>query len=392
MRFALEPLTLTLGRLHNEVFFTAYLSFMPDFIKGLELSRLFFEEAVAPILDAEFPRLVYAAARIGSGSEVLGFDDGMSADHCWGPRVELFLSEEDFDASRRGVDEALKSRLPRVFRGYPTSFTDPDPNDNGTFRLELKDDGPVNHGVEITTARRFFLDYFDFDLGRDIEPADWLTFPEQKLRTLASGHVFRDRAGLEDVRRKFSYYPRDVWLYLLASAWARVGQEEHLMGRAGMVGDDLGSALIGARLVRDLMRLCFLMERTYAPYPKWFGTGFARLDCAAELSAHLRAALAAATWQERERHLVPAYEQVARMHNALGLTDTMPTAARDFFGRPFKVIALHGFAGALLARINDDAVRRIAARRPIGSIDQFSDSTDLVSHTDWRTTLRRLYE
>jgi hypothetical protein len=35
------------------------------------------------------------------------------------------------------------------------------------------------------------------------------------------------------------------------------------MGRAGYVGDELGAALIGSRLVRDMMRLCFLMERQY---------------------------------------------------------------------------------------------------------------------------------
>jgi hypothetical protein len=29
------------------------------------------------------------------------------------------------------------------------------------------------------------------------------------------------------------------------------------MGRAGLAGDEIGSALIGARLVRDIMRLCF---------------------------------------------------------------------------------------------------------------------------------------
>ena len=43
-------------------------------------------------------------------------------------------------------------------------------------------------------------------------------------------------------------------------------------------------------------------------------------------------------------------------------------------------------------RITDERVRRIASRKPIGSIDQFSDSTDLVSHAAWRATLRNLYE
>lgn len=344
------------------------------------------------MLDAEFPGLAYAAARLGTGSEVLGFDDETSADHCWGPRLDLFL-DEDADASlRRAIDDALRQKLPRSVRGYPTSFSAPNPDDKGTFHLEARDDGPVNHRVEQFTVRGFFDYYLAFDLRQEIEPADWLTFPEQKLRTITSGEIFHDGVGLAAARERFRYYPRDVWLYLLAAGWARVGQEEHLMGRAGAVGDEIGSALIGARLVRDLMRLCFLMERTYAPYPKWFGTAFRRLDCAAALTPALEGALRAAAWPERERQLVAAYEVVARMHNALGLTDPLPAESRDFFGRPFRVIALHGFADALLARIEDERVRRIAARRPIGSVDLFSDSTDLVSHAAWRPALRRLYE
>lgn len=369
---------------------------MADFIKGIELCGLFFREAVKPVLDAEFPRLRYSAARLGSGSEVLGFDDEMSTDHGWGPRVDLFLEDETDDAARDAVREALRHRLPHRFRGYPTSFTDPDPNDNGTQHLEARDSGPVNHKVEIKTARLFFLDYLGFDIGHDgrpdIEPADWLTFPEQKLRTVTGGPVFQDETNLAGLRRRFDYYPRDVWLYLLAAAWQRVGQEEHLMGRAGFAGDELGSALIGARLVRDLMRLCFLMERRYAPYPKWLGTAFRQLACAGEFSPHLRAALAAPDWRERQRHLARAYELAAEKHNALGITEALPTEPRDFFGRPFKVIALHGFADALCSRIADERVKRIASRRPIGGLDQFSDSTDLISHKEWRATLRKLYE
>ncbi len=364
---------------------------MPEFVKGLELCRLFFAEAVRPVLAAEFPALRYAAALLGTGSEVLGFDTEMSADHGWGPRVDLFLGEKDFD-SRDSIREALRHRLPHSFRGYPTSFTEPDPNDNGTQHLDARGEGPVNHKVELMTPRGFFLNYLAFDIEREIEPADWLTFPEQKLRTIAAGGVFQDEIGLEELRQRFAYYPEDVWLYLLGSAWARVGQEEHLMGRAGSVGDEIGSALIGARLVRDLMRLCFLMEKTYAPYPKWFGTAFKQLSCAGALSPHLSAALAATTWQERERHLCDAYRVVAAMHNRLGVTDSLPTEPRAFFGRPFRVIELHGFAARITERIEDERVRRIAARRPVGSLDLFSDSTDLVSHAKWRATLRKLYE
>ena len=364
---------------------------MSSFIPGRELSRLFFAEAVEPLLASEFPDLPIAAGLLGTGSEVLGFDTEMSADHGWGPRVDLFLREEDYDGAHDRIDAMLRERLPHRFRGYPTSFTEPDPEDHGSPVLDARDHGPVNHEVAITTPRRFILQYLEFDVAGEIEPADWLTFPEQKLRTLTDGPVFRDDVGLGEMRARFAYYPRDVWIYLLAAGWARIGQEEHLMGRAGLVGDEVGSAIIAARLVRDVMRLGFLMERVYAPYPKWFGTAFARLRCGPALLPHLAEALAARTWRERERHLVPAYEAVAAMHNALGITGPLPAETRAFFGRPFRVIEMGTFVDALLACIEDERVRRIAARRPIGGIDQLSDSTDLVAHAEWRSKLRELY-
>lgn len=365
---------------------------MPPFIPGLELGRLFFIEAVKPIVDREFPDLRYAAALLGTGSEVLGFDTEMSTDHEWGPRVDLFLSDADVITVRTPLDEALRAMLPHRFRGYPTSFSAPDPADGGTRVLEARDVGLVDHKIRIITPDGFFRSYLGVDADRDPDVAEWLTFPSQKLRTVTSGAVFHDTIGLDRRRKRFANYPRDVWLYLLAAAWARIGQEEHLMGRAGIVGDEIGSALIGGRLVRDLMRLCFLMERTHAPYPKWFGTAFARLRCAHQLTPHLQSALQAATWQSRERHLGAAYEIVAGMHRLLKITGDLPTTTRGFFGRPFRVIALHGFADALLDRIDDPKLRRLAEHPLIGSIDQFSDSTDLVEHAVWLPVLRRLYE
>ena len=69
----------------------------------------------------------------------------------------------------------------------------------------------------------------------------------------------------------------------------------------------------------------------------------------------------------------------------------MPERTRAFYGRPFRVIALHGFADALLRSISDPDVAQLAQRRPIGSIDQFSDSTDLLEATELRPALRALY-
>jgi hypothetical protein len=363
-----------------------------SFIPGLALSRRFYQEAVRPILDTEYPDLPHSAALIGPGSEVLGFDTPMSADHHWGPRLMLFLTPQDYAWQRVAIHETLRRRLPHRFLGYPTNFAEPVPEDPGTRLLQATDSGPVNHRVEFFTAADFVRDSLGFDIARDLEPADWLTFSEQKLRALTAGAVYHDDIGLQAVRDRFAYYPRDVWLYLLAAGWTRIGQEEHLTGRAGFVGDEIGSSLIGSRLVRDLMRLCFLMERRYAPYPKWFGAAFMQLACGPELAPILRRAQLAETWQEREQHLCGAYERVAALHNSLGITGPLTPTVRPFWSRPFQVIGGERFAKALIGQISDSAMQRIAGRSLIGSIDQFSDSTDLLSDPSWREALRGLYQ
>lgn len=366
---------------------------MSDFIPGLRLGRLFFLEAVKPVLDASFPNLQFSAALIGSGSEILGFDNEMSTDHHWGPRVMLFLTEEDYRGYHEAIDETLRNELPVRCHGYSTNFTLPNPADKNVQNLQEVDCGPINHRVEIHTIRRFFLNELNFDIEESIEPADWLTFPSQKLRSITAGAVYHDGIGLQAARDRFNYYSHDVWLYLLASGWNRIGQEEHLMGRAGMVDDEIGSAIIGSRLVRDVMCLCFLMEKQYAPYPKWFGKAFNELKCAEDLSPILRRVLLAEAWQGREKYLAAAYEHIAEMHNRLGITETLPAKVSNFFGRPFLVINVDGgFADAVRARITDPAVQRIAAHKLIGSIDQISDNTDLLSDPRWRSTLRQLYE
>jgi hypothetical protein len=362
----------------------------PDFIPGLELSRRFYFEAVRPVLDADFPGLRHSAALIGAGSEVLGFDTEMSADHHWGPRAMLFLPEEDFAHCHAAIRETLRWKLPHKFLGYPTNFGEPDPDDKGVQLLRATESGPVNHRVECMTIAGFFRHYLEFDINAEIQPADWLSFGEQKLRSIVASAVFHDDLGLADVRARFAYYPRDVWLYMLASGWQRIGQEEHLMWRAGHVGDEIGSALIASRLVRDAMRLCFLMERQYAPYPKWFGTAFMRLAAGPELAPLLQRVLRSEAYQARGEALAAVYESLAVKHNALGITAPLATVCSHFWSRPFLVIWGDRFADALLAQISDPAVRRLARGGPIGAIDQFSDSTDL-KHSEWRLAVRGIY-
>jgi hypothetical protein len=362
---------------------------MPQFISGIELSRRFYQEAVRPILDARFPGLPYAAAHIGPGSDVLGFDTEMSADHDWGPGVLLFLRDAD---ARLGDDirAAMSQELPHVFAGYPVGMSAPDRE--GVRQMQPTPEALEEHRVRPIALRAFMQQQLAYDIDRPLDNADWLTISSQKLRELTAGAVHHDQIGeLTALRARLAWYPHDIWLYLLASGWQRIGQEEHLMPRAGYVGDELGSALISSRLVRDIMSLCFLIERQYAPYPKWFGTAFQQLDCAVDLGPALWRAQCAPHWRERESALCEAYTYLARMHNRLGITEPLTETCSSFYSRPFQVIYGGRFAATICAQIADQEVRIIAARRLIGSVDQFSDSTDIRADPAWRQLLRELY-
>lgn len=349
-----------------------------SFTKGLELSERFYEQAVQPILAGHFPELIYSAALLGHGSEVMGFDTPQSMDHDWGPRVLLFLSQADHRAHRATIDQVLRHELPKEILGYPTNFGY---HEDGTTVMAPSDGGPINHGVRLLTARCFFRSLLDFDPSREIRAVDWLAVPECRLRCLTEGRVFHDGLGqLRPIRAKLGYYPHDVWLYLLAAQWRRIGQEEAFMGRCGQVGDDLGSRLVAARLVRDLVRLCFLMERRYAPFVKWLGSAFAQLNCADQLVPVLTRVLQASSWREREEHLTTAYEFVATMHNDLGITESLSTQVAQYHARPFLVIHADRFVKAIRASITSEEVRALPEH--LGSVDQCVDSTDALNHLD----------
>jgi hypothetical protein len=360
---------------------------MGAFVKGLDLVEAFFYQAAAPIIARNFPDLHFSAGLIGYGSDVLGYDTEISSDHMWGPRFHLFLPEEDYAALAPELSEVLSQELPPQFQGFSTSFTPPDKE--GTRVPAAVSQGPVQHLIEFHTVRGYFKEYLGYDPDAALAPADWLTFDEHALLGVTSGRLFRDGLGLESIRQRLAYYPEDVWMYMLASQWMMISDEEPFVGRCGHAGDEIGSRLVAARLVQYLMRLGFLFEKKYAPYSKWFGTAFRQLHIAEQLLPPLEEALAAANWSDRQDALGRAYEIVARRHNALGLTRFVEPAVRFFYTRPYKVIAADRFADALLEVLNSGEGFKSDAL--IGSVCQFSPVTKLNSYPDLCKRLRVLY-
>jgi hypothetical protein len=338
-----------------------------DGLTGAELARAFFTEVVDPILTSRFAGLPFAAARVGTGSDVLGFDDETSRDHDWGVRLSVFVPA-DVVAS---VDGELAQRLPESFNGYPTRFA---------FTGERES----RHHVEVTSVSDFAVNRLGFDPRRGVTLADWLSVTGQAVLELTAGPVFADRAAeLEELRRALSWYPDDVWRYVLACDWDRIDQELPLMSRAADVGDDPGSRIIAARLVHVVMHLAFMLERRWPPYAKWFGSGFTQLGVAEAVTGAVAAAVTSSDARVRQSSIARALDALLAQQNALGLTTT-GAATVPFWNRPY----LHPdpqIVDQLIAGIEDAEVRRLPRGR--GSIEQLTDNVRVLVDPSARRAL-----
>ncbi|MEU4240129.1 DUF4037 domain-containing protein [Actinoplanes sp. NPDC026619] len=298
-------------------------------MNGISLARQFYLSQVQPGL-ASVP---HAAALLGPGSEVLGYDDEVSPDHDFGPRVQVFYIDRD-------------------------------------------------------TVGEFFVQLLGFDPGAGVSVADWLLTPTQLLASLTRGAVFHDPADtLHRRRAALEWYPDDVWRYALAAGWLKVSQEEAFVGRTGSTGDTLGSRLLAARLAREMVRLSFLISRRWAPYAKWLGRAFRELPLAAQVGPQLTAALSAASWREREDALCTAGSVLAAATNELGLCPALDPSPRQFYNRDIRVLQAERYTIALAAEITDPSLRAVLEHfgvrhgtipRLPGTIDQALDSTDLL--------------
>lgn len=341
-------------------------------MQGIELAKAFYEGVVRPWLAEAHPGLRHDAGIFGYGSELLGFDDEMSRDHNWGPRVQLVVTEADFAAHAEAIVDGFDAVKPETFLGEPIGYRSrPHPPIVAGDAL-----GRPGHGVEVFTAAGIVRTRLALDTKAPLDALTWLSLPEQRLLELTAGDIFHHGLGeLARLKETFSRCPRDVTLYKLAAQWRRISDEQAFVGRAGYVGDDLGSRIICSRLARDIMRICFLLEGQYAPYAKWFGSAFARLMSAGELLPMLNATLAAESWEARQTLISKACLAVAEMHSRLGFPLSVEPEIGPYFGRPFLTINAEAISADLFSLITDPVLRDLLI---VGAIDQFVDATSLV--------------
>jgi hypothetical protein len=133
------------------------------FMPASELSAAFYREKVMPLLAGQ----AHAAALLGWGSDVLGYDTERSTDHGWGPRLQIFLRDAE---QTGGWSARLDEQLPQQFRGWPVRYG--------------WDATPTQHWVTVTTLRQWSQDHLGADASAGLTTLDWLTIPQQR----SAGH------------------------------------------------------------------------------------------------------------------------------------------------------------------------------------------------------------
>jgi len=341
---------------------------MSGFVPGLELCRRFYEEVVAPAVGAP-----HGAALLGAGSDVLGYDTERSTDHDWGPRCQLFVQASDLD----GVRSRVLTALPKAYRGRLLAIG--------------RDGGRLEPHVVIATLPAWLEGELGWNLGeRKLTAVDWLLIPQTRLLGITQGAVFADPDDdLGRLRRRLAWCPDAVWWWLLACQWQRLSQEEPFVQRTAEVGDQLGSAVLAGRLVRDCMRLALLMGRRYAPYSKWLGTAFAGLPDPDGLGSSLAEAMTADTLLAREEALGRAYQLLGERFNDLSPDTRLDTSLRPFHDRPALVLGADRFAAASLGRVDDPVLSRLPL---VGAVDQLLDCTDVLANPALTSRMRCYYD
>ncbi|MCF7943546.1 MAG: DUF4037 domain-containing protein [Spirochaetia bacterium] len=225
-------------------------------MKGLELSRRYFDTLVKPAFQSEFPDVYpcLAFGLVGPGSECYGWDDEISMDHDWGPKVSIWVSDELFQTRGEALQK-LYSSLPGECCGYGP--------------VHRVDTGAPRDGV-ISITR-----FYETFLGIGHAPRDlleWMQVTEENLSLCTNGSVFYDGPGqFSAIREELAaYYPKDVWYKKIASHCVFLSQHgQYNVGRAWKRGDHLSAAYNLTMFIHEAASLSLLLERRYRPFYKW---------------------------------------------------------------------------------------------------------------------------
>jgi len=303
-------------------------------MRGLELSRAFFEEHGRPMLEAQFPELLpyLAVGLFGSGSECFGWDDEVSRDHDFEPGFMIFLPGEEV------VDRRSAFLLERAYAGLPKSY-------GGVRRSVLLPVGGARHGVFRTG------DYFLSHVGAAEGMPDttlWLTLPEEALAEAVNGEVFFDNFGeVTRIREGLARFPEDVRLKRLAGQLLLMAQSgQYNYARCLAHGEPEAAQLAAAEFVKSALSAVFLLAKRYQPYYKWAFRALRELPVLSSLASPLATLLTGPAGEAKTALIEDICRSVAGELTAQGLNSG-------------ETAELEPLAYAVNDRIRDGEVRNL---------------------------------
>lgn len=225
----------------------------------------------------------------------------------------------------------------------------------------------------------------------------WLSFPQQHLLQFVAGEIFNDDLGeLSHARGILSWYPEDVWLWIMACQWHFIGVKEPFIERTLEAKDTLGSQLVINKMARYIMEMWFLQNKNYQPYDKWFVTAFSHLSGSEKLEP-----LIWNVWRElnAKKQLDCLHKLIitlGKRHNELGIGTLVEPRYGDFevgidnAVRPYKVFNAGDFKNDCLKSICNEKLKKLIW---VGALDQLTHSDDsLINFTDWTDKIKENYE
>ena len=226
-------------------------------MKGIEVSKRYFEQYGLPMLREKFPELLplIAVGLTGSGSECYGFDDDVSKDHDFEPGFTLFLPGED------AVDRRTAFQLERAYAALPRKFM-------GLRRGLMAPVGGPRRGVVRTS------EYYMEKIGAGdgiLTLSQWLTLPSHALSEAVNGEIFCDGWGeVTRIRASLAHYPGDVRKKKLAGSLLLMAQSgQYNYARCIRHGETGAAQLAVVGFVENCFKSVFLLNDAYMPYYKW---------------------------------------------------------------------------------------------------------------------------
>jgi hypothetical protein len=184
--------------------------------------------------------------------------------------------------------------------------------------------------------------------GRPHPPDDleeWLAADENSLRYAQCGAVFRESnvdVGHRLAEFRAAYYPRDVWLWRIASKLLTLWHygSYNLCSRHVPRGDGVATLVGQGRALIAAMQLVHLFNRRFAPYWKWLHRSFIELPSfAPAIEVELGALAACGDLAERGERIGRVCEHIRTALRDLGI---LPDAGwRNFLGA-FEVVETIG--------------------------------------------------